>query len=59
MRWRRGDALAYLLRGPRIGDQGTGEVVGTVPVSGRGWVDLADLRTQGEAWLRGPGRGGR
>jgi hypothetical protein len=53
LRWCRGEPVAYVLRGQRVGDHGMAEVLAEVPVSGRGWVDLAEVRTQGEAWLRG------
>lgn len=52
IRWRRGDQVAYVLSGQRLGDHGMAEVLGTIPVSPAGWTDLAELRTLGQRWIR-------
>ncbi len=56
IRWRRGDKVAYVFDGqqmktypdeaPRV------EVVATVPVSSRGWVDANDIKLAGEHWVK-------
>ena len=38
IRWRRGDAVAYVLSGKKLGDHGMAEVFGTIPAFA-GWVD--------------------
>lgn len=45
IRWRRGDAVAYVLNGKRFFDHGTSELLGTIPVVPTGWTDLAEVRT--------------
>lgn len=52
IRWRRGDAVAYVLRGQQVGSHGMTEVVATVSVSPSGWTDLAEVRLTGQQWLR-------
>ena len=52
IRWQRGDPVAYLLAGKRIGDYGMTEVLDTIPVSPTGWTDLAEIRLLGQRWLR-------
>jgi hypothetical protein len=52
IRWKRGDAVAYVLHGKRFFDHGMGEVLGTIPVVPTGWTDLAEVRTLGERWVR-------
>jgi hypothetical protein len=53
IRWRRGDPLAYVLNGQRVGDHGMTEVLGTIPVLPAGWTDLAEIRALGQRWIRG------
>lgn len=54
VRWRRGDRLAYVLEGKRVGDHSTSTgVLDTVPVVSAGWADLAEIRMLGERWMRG------
>jgi hypothetical protein len=54
IRWRRrGDAVAYVLNGKRLFDQGMSELLGTIPVVATGWTDLAEVRTLGERWVWG------
>ncbi len=45
IQWQRGDQMAYVLSGQRLGDHGMIEVLGTIPVLPVGWTDLAELRT--------------
>ena len=52
IRWKRGDRVAYVLSGQRMGDHGMAEVLGTIPVLPVGWTDLAELRTLGQRWVR-------
>jgi hypothetical protein len=52
IRWKRGDQVAYVLSGQRLGDHGMAEVLGTIPVLPAGWTDLAELRTLGQRWMR-------
>jgi hypothetical protein len=52
IRWQRGESVAYVLSGRRIGDHGMTDVLDTVPVSPSGWADLAELRLTGKRWLR-------
>ena len=52
IRWKRGDQVAYVLRGQRLGDHGMADVLVTIPVSPVGWTDLAELRTLGQRWMR-------
>jgi hypothetical protein len=53
VRWRRGDQVAYVLDGQRIGDHGIADVLGTIPVAPAGWTDLAEIRSLGQRWVRG------
>ena len=53
VRWRRGEAMAYILEGLRIGDHTTvAGVLDTIPVASTGWTDLAEIRLLGHRWLR-------
>jgi hypothetical protein len=52
IRWRRGEAVAYVLAGNRIGDHGMSEVLATIAVAPTGWTDLAEIRALGQRWLR-------
>jgi hypothetical protein len=51
IRWRRGDAVAYVLSGKRIGDHGMADVLGTIPVLPGGWTDLAEIRALRRRWV--------
>ncbi len=53
IRWRRGDQVAYVLSGQRVGDHGMADVLGTIPVPPAGWTDLAEIRRLGQRWTRG------
>ncbi|MGH3913000.1 MAG: hypothetical protein ACRDTC_06270 [Pseudonocardiaceae bacterium] len=52
IRWRRGDPVAHVLEGQRIGDHTVAGIVDTIPVATTGWTDLADVRRLGQRWLR-------
>ena len=53
IRWRRGEPVAYVLHGQRIGDDTTAAgVLDTIPVAPTGWTDLAEIRMLGQRWLR-------
>ncbi len=51
IRWRRGDSVAYVLSGQRLGDHGTVNTLGTVPVRPTGWTDLSEIRELGRRWM--------
>ncbi len=53
IRWRRDDAVAYVLDGEQVGSHGMAEVLDTIAVPVRGWVDLAEVRLLGQRWGRG------
>jgi hypothetical protein len=50
IRWRRGDPVAYILPGNRLGDHSTTNVLGTIPVPPAGWTDLAHIRLLAQRW---------
>ncbi len=52
VRWQRGDRLAYVLEGKRIGSWTMEGLLGKISVSPRGWADLAEVRVIGEKWVR-------
>ncbi len=52
IRWRRGDRVAYVLDGQRIGDHGMADILDTIPVLPAGWTDLAEIRLLGQRWGR-------
>lgn len=52
IRWRRGEADAYVLSGRQVGNRGMVEVLDIVPVSPSGWTDLAEVRLLGQRWVR-------
>jgi len=52
IRWRRGESVAYVLDGKRIGDHGAAGVLDTIPVNPAGWADLSEIRLLGQRWLR-------
>ncbi len=52
IRWKRGDRVAYVLSGQRLGDHGMAKVLSTIPVMPVGWTELAELRTLGQRWMR-------
>lgn len=53
IRWRRGDHEAYVLRGNTVGNWSMEGLIGKIPVSATGWVDLKQIRAVGEVWARG------
>ena len=52
IRWRRGDSVAYVLSGQRVGDHGMTDVLGAIPVLPAGWTDLAEIRSLRRRWVR-------
>ena len=52
IRWCRGDTVAYVLRGCRIGEHMTTGVLDTILVTPTGWTDLAEVRLVGRRWVR-------
>jgi hypothetical protein len=52
IRWRRGDPVAYVLVGKKLGDHGMADVLDTIPVLPDGWTDLAEVRLLGQRWVR-------
>lgn len=52
IRWKRGDPVAYVLRGKRIGDDSMSNILATIPVLPGGWTDLAEIRAVGVRWGR-------
>lgn len=53
VRWKRGDPVAYVLDGHRLGDHSTvAGILDTVPVTPAGWTDLAEIRLLGQRWTR-------
>jgi hypothetical protein len=52
IRWRRGDAVAYVLSGKKLGAHGMIDVLDTIPVVPTGWTDLVEVRLLGQRWLR-------
>jgi len=52
VRWRRGEAVAYILDGKRLGDHRVGGILAKIPVAPAGWTDSADIRMLGQRWLR-------
>jgi hypothetical protein len=55
IRWRRGDRVAYVLNGQRVGDHGMADILGTIPVLPAGWTDLTEIRALGRRWVRETG----
>jgi hypothetical protein len=52
IRWRRGEPVAYVLDGQRLGDHSRTGVLDTIPVVPTGWTDLAEIRQLGQRWVR-------
>lgn len=52
VRWQRGDQVAAVLAGARVGEHGTDRCLAEIPVGARGWVDLAEIRHAAQVWLR-------
>jgi hypothetical protein len=50
IRWRRGDPLAYILPGNKLGDHSTTNVLGTIPVQPAGWTDHNEIRHLAQRW---------
>lgn len=52
IRWQRGDPEAYVLKGNTVGSWTMEGLIGRIPVSAKGWVDLAQIRVIGQQWVR-------
>lgn len=52
VRWRRGDAVAYILDANQVGEHSNSGVVATIPVLPAGWTDLEDIQALGERWVQ-------
>jgi hypothetical protein len=52
IRWKRGDRVAYVLNGRRLGDHSMTDVAGTIPVLPVGWTDAAEVRAMGTRWMQ-------
>ncbi len=56
LRWRRGDAVAYVFAGREAGDSDrVAGAIDTIPVSQTGWTDAAEVRAVAARWLRAVG----
>lgn len=53
IRWQRGDTEAHLLRGNKIGEWTSADLLGKIAVSPSGWTDVTDIRLAAEIWARG------
>lgn len=51
VRWRRGDAVAYVFADQQTGEETT-SAIDTIPVSRSGWTDITDVRQVATRWLR-------
>ncbi|MGH3430418.1 MAG: hypothetical protein ACRDQZ_23095 [Mycobacteriales bacterium] len=57
IRWRRGDALAYVFADRESGDgEGVAGAIDTIPVSKTGWTDASEVRALADRWRRERGR---
>ena len=52
IRWRWGNAVAYVLSGKKLSDHGMIDVLDAIPVVPTGWTDLAEVQLLGRRWLR-------
>jgi hypothetical protein len=52
IRWQRGEREAYVLKGNKVGSWTMEGLLGKIPVSANGWVDLTQIRMMGEQWVR-------
>ena len=59
IRWRRGEAVAYVLAGKQLSSHAVTDVVATVGVPPHGWVDWAHIRAHGQRWLAAHNEGRR
>lgn len=50
IRWRRGDPVAYVLPGNKLGDHSMAGVLATIPVPPAGWSDHSDIRQLAHRW---------
>jgi hypothetical protein len=56
IRWLRGDKVAYIFEGKQLeaysDKPSMTEVLATIPVSSKGWTDIADVKLAGENWVK-------
>ncbi len=53
IRWRRGDAAAYVFADREAGDgDRVARSIDTIPVSKTGWTDAVEVRAVATRWLR-------
>ncbi len=57
IRWQRGDNVAYIFEGKQLETYPDEPLrvdilVDTIPVSPKGWTDLAHVRLVGESWVK-------
>lgn len=56
IRWQRGDKVAYIFAGKQLetypDEPPKAEVLDTIPLSSKGWADLAHVRLIGENWVK-------
>jgi hypothetical protein len=56
IRWQRGDKVAYIFAGKQLetypDEPLRVEVLDTIPLSSKGWTDLAHVRRTGENWVK-------
>jgi len=56
IRWQRGDKAAYIFEGKQLeaysDKPSMAEVLATIPVSSKGWTDIADVKLAGKIGLK-------
>ena len=56
IRWQRGDKVAYIFEGKQLeaysDKQPMTEALATIPVSSKGWTDIADVKLAGKNWVK-------
>lgn len=51
IRWRRGEAVAYVLAGKQLSSHAVTGVLTTLDVPTQGWIDADHVRAHGQRWL--------
>lgn len=52
VRWKRGETVAYVFDGKRLGDHGSVGILDKIQVVPAGWADLNDIRQLALRWIR-------
>ncbi len=53
IRWQRGNKVAHIFEGKQLEAEPLNvDVLATIPVSSKGWTDLAHVRLTGENWVK-------